>query len=190
MRPTLLVSALLVVAAAHAGGTSVDLRGTARAGERPLPDAVVWLDAPNAPPMPAARAVLDQRSLTFSPHVLAVRVGTRVEFPNHDRVLHNVFSFHDGARFDLGLYPVEATKYVRFDSPGLSRIFCNIHANMTAYVLAVDSPYFAVTGRTGEFSIAAVPPGSYTYHAWRPGGTDLTGRLTVPGDSPLEVRWP
>ena len=86
-----------------------DLRGTARAGGRPAADTVVWLDAPDAPARrQAGRVVLDQRNLTFSPRVLVVRAGTTVDFPNNDRVFHNVFSFRDGKRFDLGMYPVGA----------------------------------------------------------------------------------
>jgi hypothetical protein len=104
-------------------------------------------------------------------------------------VFHNVFSFRDGKKFDLGLYPVGVQKPVVFDKPGLSRIFCNIHPNMAAYVLAVDSPYFGVTDDRGAFAIPLVPAGRFTYHAWRPGGPDLTGALTADG-SPLDIRWP
>jgi hypothetical protein len=118
-----------------------------------------------------------------------VRVGAGVDFPNNDRVFHNVFSFRDGKKFDLGLYPVGVQKPVVFDKPGLSRIFCNIHPNMAAYVLAVDSPYFGVTDDRGAFAIPLVPSGRFTYHAWRPGGPDLTGTLLADG-SPLDIRWP
>ena len=139
---------------------SPDLHGTARVGTHAASNAVVWLDAPNAPRSTDRRkVVLDQRNLDFSPHVLAVRVGTTVDFPNNDRVFHNVFSFRDGKVFDLGMYPVGALKHVTFDRPGLSRIFCNIHPGMAAYVMAVDSPYFAVSDQSGAFTIAAVPPG-------------------------------
>src|ERR1043166_5537568 len=131
---------------------STDLHGIARSGTHPASNAVVWLDAPNAPHSTdrRRRIVLDQKNLDFSPHVLVVRVGTTVEFPNNDRVFHNVFSFHDGKTFDLGLYPVGALKRVLFDKPGLSRIFCNIHPNMAAYVMAVDTPYFGVSDKTGH----------------------------------------
>jgi plastocyanin len=151
---------------------------------------VVWLEAENAPPArQARRVVLDQRNLTFSPHVLAVRVGTTVDFPNNDRVFHNVFSFRNGKRFDLGLYPVGAVRQVKFTQAGLSRLFCNIHPNMAAYVLAVDTPYFAVTDKRGMFRIPDAPAGKYTYHAWRPGGTDLSGTVVVEAGKPLEVTW-
>ena len=154
-------------------------------------NAVVWVEAPNILPAPAPRkVVLDQRDLTFAPHVLAVGVGTVVEFPNSDRVFHNVFSFRDGRRFDLGMYPVGAVKYVTFDRPGLSRIFCNIHPNMAAYVLAVDSSYFAISDVNGAFAIPRLPAGRYIYHAWRPGAATLTGSVAPDHDLPFEVRWP
>jgi len=107
------------------------------------------------------------------------RVGTVVDFPNNDRVFHNVFSFHDGKRFDLGLYPVGTVKQVKFDHPGLSRIFCNIHPNMAAYVMVVDTPHYSVSDTDGHFTIEGVGRGSYTYHAWRPGGPALTGSAVV-----------
>ncbi|MQA29850.1 MAG: hypothetical protein GEU82_08430 [Luteitalea sp.] len=176
--------------AAAGGLAALDLAGTTRVGERPEPNAVVWLEA-GTPPRPGTRkAVLDQRNLTFSPHVLAVSIGTVVEFPNRDRVFHNVFSFRDGKRFDLGMYPVGAVKRVTFGEPGLSRIFCNIHPNMAAYVMAVDSGFSAVSDSSGRFVLAAVPPGTYTYHAWRPGGETLTGSISVDGDKSMEIRWP
>jgi len=182
---------LLVVTVSAAGTPALDLHGTARAGDRPQPNAVLWLEASNAPPSrEAKRPVLDQRNLSFSPHVLAVRVGASVDFPNNDRVFHNVFSFRDGKRFDLGLYPVGVQKPVVFDRPGLSRIFCNIHPNMAAYVYAVDSPYFGVADEHGAFTIPLVPTGTFTYHAWRPGGPDLTGKVTIDAGEPLDIRWP
>jgi plastocyanin len=170
---------------------ALNLHGTARIGTRPAPNAVVWLDAAGAPPLvQTAKVVLDQRNLDFSPAVLAVRVGTVVQFPNHDRVFHNVFSFHDGKRFDLGLYPVGTKRDVTFDHAGLSRIFCNIHPNMAAYVVAVDTPYFAVSAGDGAFAIADIPPGTYTYHAWRPGRPMLQGTVVLEPGTTLDVQWP
>jgi plastocyanin len=168
-----------------------EIRGIARVGERPQSKVVVWFDAPPSAPDPAARPrpVLDQRNLNFSPQVLAVRVGTTVDFPNNDRVFHNVFSFRDGKRFDLGVYPVGARKQVHFDRPGVSRLFCNIHPTMAAYVVAVDTPYFSVSDDEGQFSVA-LPAGAYTYHAWRAGAADLTGSVTVSGSTSLDIRWP
>jgi plastocyanin len=184
------LAAVLSLTRADAGGPGFDLHGTARAGGRSMPNAVVWLEAPNLPGEAAAvKIVLDQRNLSFSPHVLAVRVGATVDFPNNDRVFHNVFSFRDGKRFDLGMYPVGALRHVTFDRPGLSRIFCNIHPNMAAYVVTVDTPYFAVSDGSGAFTIASVIPRTYAYHAWRAGAKELTGIWSPDGDRTLTVDW-
>jgi len=186
----LVVAVFGSLASAAPAPALVDLQGTTRVGDRTEPHAVVWLDAPaGSMAARAPRTILDQRNLDFSPQVLAVRVGTVVEFPNNDRVFHNVFSFHDGKKFDLGLYPVGTMRRVIFDHPGLSRIFCNIHPNMGAHVMVVDTPYFTVSGDDGRFTIPAVPAGTYTYHAWRPGRPDLTGPVVVAPVASLELRW-
>jgi plastocyanin len=185
----LFAAALLCLAAMPAAGA--ELSGSAQAGGKPVPFAVVWLDAPAAPAfVQTKKVVLDQRNLDFNPRVLAVRVGTTVDFPNSDRVFHNVFSFRDGKKFDLGMYPVGTSRPIVFDTPGLSRVFCNIHPHMAAYVMAVDTPYFSVSDDGGAFTISGVPAGSYTYHAWRPGGQILSGSVTVDASHALEVRWP
>ena len=180
------------LAAADASSTAVTaLHGTTRLGTRAEPHAVVWLESVEPVTLAGASGVvLDQRNLDFSPNILVVQVGTIVDFPNHDRVFHNVFSFHDGKKFDLGLYPVGTLRKVRFDHPGLSRIFCNIHPNMAAYVMAVPTPYFTLSDGDGRFEIASVPPGSYTYHSWRPGRPELTGTVVVGAGATLDVHWP
>jgi plastocyanin len=189
---TMVLLALALGMAASAAPAAADLAGTARAHREPVPDAVVWLDASfPVPQVPHPKPVLDQRDLSFQPRVLAVQLGTTVQFPNHDRVFHDVFSFHDGKRFDLGLYPVGTVRNVLFDRVGLSRIFCNIHPGMSAYVMVVDTPYFAVTDRSGAFVIPGVVPGTYRYHAWRAGAAeDLEGLVTVTAGTSLDVQWP
>ena len=169
------------------------VNGIVHAGERPLANAVVWLEASGVDAASATtpgRIVLDQRNLTFYPQVLAVRVGTVVDFPNNDRVFHNVFSFRDGKRFDLGMYPVGTMRRVTFDKPGVSRLFCNIHPNMAAYVVVVDTPYFAVTDRNGVFAIAGVPQGTYSTAAWRAGSDLVKGSFSTGSGMPLDIRWP
>ena len=157
-----------------------DLRGTSRLVGKPAANVVVWLDAPDAPRTTASTIVLQQRNMAFSPRVLAAQVGTVVELPNYDRVFHNVFSFTDGKPFDLGLYPTGATKRITLDRPALSRLYCNIHPHMAAYIMAVASPYFAVSDQSGSFTIRSVPEGTYTYHAWRPGSQKLlSGTIAV-----------
>jgi plastocyanin len=187
MRCFALLVCLLWLATAPLSGA--ELVGTVQVAGRPTQHAVVWLAASGAPASPPQKVVLDQRNLAFVPHVLAVRVGTTVEFPNNDKVFHNVFSFRDGKKFDLGMYPKGTSRPIKFDTPGLARLFCNIHPNMAAYVLAVESPYFAVSKEDGTFTIQGVPAGTYTYHAWRPGGPQLTGTIAVDGSKPLEIRW-
>jgi plastocyanin len=178
----------LVLLGAPAAG--IDVPGTARFKDKPLSEAVVWIDAPGARQESSrAEIVLDQRNLKFFPHVLAVQVGTTVSFPNHDRVFHDVFSFRDGKRFELGLYPVGAVKHVPFDRPGLSRVFCNIHPGMAAYIMVVDTAHVAVSDRDGNFSIPGLPSGTYPYHAWRPGGAILNGSTEVRPGARLDVQW-
>jgi hypothetical protein len=107
-----------------------------------------------------------QHNRAFEPHVLAVQVGTVVQFPNKDHFLHNVFSLFDGKRFDLGFYEAGSSKTVKFDRAGVSFLFCNIHPEMTAAVVAVPTPYFAVSDSTGHVTIANVPDGNYVMHIW------------------------
>lgn len=186
-RLTLLTLACCLPAAV-AGGA--ELAGTAYAGDKPAEHTVVWIDVPNPPPFTQhSKVVLDQRNLAFVPHVLVVRVGTTIEFPNNDKVFHNVFSFRDGKKFDLGMYPAGTARRIVFDAPGLARVFCNIHPKMAAYVMAVDTPYYAVSNAKGAFTIANVPPGSYTYHAWRPGAQAIAGTVTIEANKALEIRW-
>ena len=101
-----------------------------------------------------------QRNKSFDPHVLVVPVGSVVAFPNHDPFFHNVFSLFEGKRFDLGLYEAGSTRDVHFDKPGISYIFCNIHPEMSAVVLALDTPYYGVSDPHGQVVIANVPAAS------------------------------
>jgi len=136
---------------------------------------VVWLTPVNDAnePIPASRTIptrqnlqLLQRNKSFQPHVLVVPAGSTVEFPNRDPFFHNVFSLFDGKRFDLGLYEGGASNSARFDHPGVSFLFCNIHPEMSAAVVVVDTPYFALSNRAGLISIANVPDGRYLLHVW------------------------
>lgn len=109
---------------------------------------------------------LVQRNKTFEPHVLIVRVGTLVQFPNRDPFFHNIFSLFNGKRFDLGLYEAGSSRTVRFDRPGVSYLFCNIHPEMSAVVIAVATPYFGLSDRSGRVTIDGVPDGQYEMQAW------------------------
>jgi plastocyanin len=131
---------------------------------------VVWLtplgDAGTPPGAAAHTPQLVQRNKSFEPHVLVVQVGAAVQFPNKDPFFHNVFSLYDGKRFDLGLYEAGSSKTVHFDRPGISFLFCNIHPEMSAVVIAVESPYYALSDRAGHVTIAGVPDGRYQMHVW------------------------
>lgn len=115
---------------------------------------------------PAWPPQLVQKNKSFEPHVLVVQVGTTVQFPNKDPFFHNVFSLFDGKRFDLGLYEGGSTNSARFDRPGVSFLFCNIHPEMSAIIVAVESPYFARSDRSGHASIPNVPNGRYRLRVW------------------------
>jgi plastocyanin len=112
------------------------------------------------------RPRLVQRNKSFEPHVLVVPVGSSVEFPNRDPFFHNVFSLFEGKRFDLGLYEAGTTRNVVFDKPGISYIFCNIHSEMSAVVIAVSTPYYGISDKRGRVAIPHVPPGRYTLRMW------------------------
>jgi plastocyanin len=112
------------------------------------------------------RQAMRQEGLTFVPHVLAVAKGTTVDFPNGDGIFHNVFSLSKAAEFDLGRYPMGSSKSVRLDTPGIVKVFCHIHSDMSGVILVVDSPFFAVPDAQGHYSIGGVPPGEYTVVGW------------------------
>ena len=153
-------------------GSGGRLRG-ASAYRRDDSEVVVWLtplDAP-APPVPAHSAAaqtpeLVQRNKSFEPHILVVQVGSLIRFPNKDPFFHNIFSMYDGKRFDLGLYEAGTSRSVKFDRPGVSYLFCNIHAEMSAVVVVLDTPYFAMSDRAGHLTIPDVPEGRYQLHVW------------------------
>jgi len=121
--------------------------------------------APSGPPRPR----LTQRDKKFDPHILVIPVGTAVEFPNRDPFFHNVFSLFEGKRFDLGLYEAGTSRLVHFDRAGVSYIFCNIHPEMSAVVIALATPYYAVSDSSGKISIANVPLGRYNTQVWAEG---------------------
>jgi plastocyanin len=131
---------------------------------------VVWLtpleSVPHSEPTAKQPLRLTQHNKSFQPHILVVPVGAVVQFPNHDPFFHNVFSLYEGKRFDLGLYEAGSTRNVSFDRPGISYIFCNIHAEMSAVVIALDTPYYGISNRRGEIVIADVPVGRYSMKTW------------------------
>jgi len=145
-----------------------------QATDRSAGGVAVWLvptgDTPAGPPsQSASHPRLVQKNKTFQPHVLVVPVGSVVEFPNRDPFFHNVFSLFEGKRFDLGLYEAGTTREVHFTKPGVSYIFCNIHPEMSAVVISIPTPYYAISDAQGEIIIPNVNVGRYILHYWYDG---------------------
>ena len=129
---------------------------------------VVWMTAlGNKEPVSAGPTTrLVQKDKGFTPHVLPITVGTTIEFPNQDPFFHDVFSIYHGKPFDLGLYESGAVRKVRFSQPGVSYIFCNIHPQMSAVVIALATSFFVTTAKDGAFRISHMPAGSYRLEVW------------------------
>jgi plastocyanin len=160
-------------------------------------DVVVWLSplksATVMPAMPARQTSyrLVQKNKMFSPHLLVVPTGSQVEFPNQDPFFHNVFSLFNGRRFDLGLYESGTSRSVRFDREGVSYIFCNIHPEMGAVVLALSTPYYGISGENGVVILHNVPPGSYRLNIWsengQPANSNVSERLVQVSTEPVHL---
>ncbi|HWZ42222.1 MAG TPA: hypothetical protein VNW97_02040 [Candidatus Saccharimonadales bacterium] len=160
---------------------------------------VVWLTPAGAAaaPEPAAtgtsatpaekgRFTLLQKNKTFEPHILVVPIGSEVDFPNRDPIFHNVFSLFEGKRFDLGLYEAGTKRSLHFNRPGISYLFCNIHPEMSAVIVAVETRYYSTSDHTGQIAISEVPAGNYILHVWREGSSigalkGLTRPISVSG---------
>jgi plastocyanin len=140
---------------------------------------VVWLTPieSSSPVRPVSQSAssqvprLVQKDKRFDPHILVVPVGAAVEFPNRDPFFHNVFSLFEGKRFDLGLYEAGTTRLVHFDRPGVSYIFCNIHPEMSAVVIALKTPYYAISDAAGRISLNSIPSGRYEMQVWAEGAS-------------------
>jgi plastocyanin len=136
-----------------------------------LAGVVIWLTPMQPDSRPASTGHpgpfrLVQKDKMFTPHIQVVPTGSSVDFPNEDPFFHNVFSLFNGKRFDLGLYESGTSRAVHFDREGVSYIFCNIHPEMGAVVLALSTPYFAISSASGVVEIHDVPPGNYHLHVW------------------------
>jgi plastocyanin len=167
---------MMSIGAAQCAEVSVHAHVSTSAGKKASSSGVVvWL-VPESSQFsgPSPEAVpshfrLVQKDKKFSPHLLVVPLGSTVDFPNLDPFFHNVFSQFNGKRFDLGLYEAGSTKTVRFDHEGISYIFCNIHPEMSAIVIALATPYVAESTEDGSVVIHNVPDGVYEMHVWAEG---------------------
>jgi plastocyanin len=181
---------------AAAGGGKYDSRKfkfVERVNYAEMRDFVVYIDQPAAkaaPPVEPAKVVtkkITQKGAVFSPRILAVLVGTTVEWPNKDEIFHNVFSISDAKQFDLGLYKHPEVKRVTFDKPGRVDVFCSIHAAMNCIILVLDTPYFDATDEHGRYSIANVPAGTYKLKAWHERLPARTVEIVVPESGEVKV---
>lgn len=179
-----LLPLLIVIAGpAFAGALKVEVR--AESGEA-VEDAVVYAvpeDGAVDAPKPAAR--MDQYNRMFVPRVLPVQTGTAVHFPNSDNIRHQVYSFSKAKKFQIPLYEGTPPEPIVFDKPGVSSLGCNIHDRMSAYIVVVDTPYFATTkDGIGEIDL---PPGKYAVHVWYPGMREGRAVETVEVDDSPSV---
>jgi len=153
---------------------------------------VVWVEAPAGKtfPAPDKHPIIDQKGLMFHPHVSVVQVGTTVEFLNSDNVAHNVFwisiSGNKKLGHNLGTWPKGEKKPFKFDQPGVAPLLCNVHPEMSAYVVISPTPYFAETDASGGFTITGVPDGAYTITAWHEGAKQQSKPVTVAGGASVD----
>jgi plastocyanin len=197
LRMGILTSLLLVAALGATAQVSLKAHVELTSGRHHLKDAsaaVVWLTPLGTTvPVPVQTSIpqLVQKNKSFQPPLVVIPVGGKVEFPNRDPFFHNVFSLFEGKRFDLGLYESGTTRTVQFDKPGVSFIFCNIHVEMNAVVIALATPYYAISDARGDIAIPNVPPGRYMMQVFHSSVSPETLRamsreITVaPGDSSL-----
>lgn len=169
-----LVGVPSAVRAADANGVGI-IKGTITIGGKPATDAVVSIEGLSKDQVKTQMArtkpqkkIIDQRNLKFIPTVVAIMVGGTVDFPNNDKTWHNVYSKGGANDFDLGLYASGKTRSKKFDKAGVSRILCNAHPNMEAFVVVKDHPFFSTTDSRGNYEIKNVPLGKVRVEIWYP----------------------
>jgi plastocyanin len=167
-----------------------NIKGTVEGGKKlKKAAAVVYLaDAKGEFKAPAKNPTMDQRNMTFIPHILAIQIGTTVDFLNNDEVRHNVFS-PDKEKYNLGTWPTGGIKPRTFTQKGVYTQLCNVHPEMEAFIIVLDTPYFTTTDKNGDFTINDVPPGEYTVKAWHEKMRFNKQKMNVPpeGDATITV---
>jgi plastocyanin len=182
------MAALTLTLAASAGSISGKVSGVS--GE-----SVVYVDtiAGKTFPAPAEHPVIDQKGLLFQPHINVVLVGTTVDFLNSDKVAHNVFwpSLMQGGKKlpgkNLGTWPTGEKRSFKFDQPGVAALLCNVHPEMTGYIVVSPTPYSAKTDKSGDYKIENVPDGQYNVVAWHEGAKSSSKAVTVAGDTKADL---
>jgi plastocyanin len=164
-------------------------KGTLRTGSE-LANVIVFIDgAPKVSPLPVMRARIVQENETFSPRVVAITVGSTVDFPNGDPFFHDVFSLSRTGTFDLGSYPRGQTKSRQFRQPGLVKVYCHIHSHMSASIMVFDHPFFTIPNTDGSFTIDGIPVGTYKVSAWHERIGDNSQPVTVEAGRASELQF-
>lgn len=178
---------LALIAGAALGLTHAEMKGTLTLADgRPARNAVVWFQGKEKG-TPLKDALIDQRNRAFSPHILVVTIGTKVAFPNNDVIFHNVFSEYHAERFDFGMYARGKSKSQVFDRGGVAVLLCSIHPDMSAYVVVVDTPYYAIADKNGKYRLPSLPSGQYTVRAWQESGSRAESTVTVGAQGSLDL---
>lgn len=153
--------------------------------------AVVFLEGVHVPAIQPMKPdpVMDQKDMTFLPHILPITVGTQVQFPNSDKVYHNAFSLSKAKSFDLGRYVTGKSKSVLFDTPGIVQVFCEIHSSMSAVIHVFDHPYFQLIESKGSYRFENIPPGTYTVTVWHEFLPQQSKTVTITDTSRQEVNF-
>jgi plastocyanin len=182
-RNLVIIAALTAVTSLVASAGTISGKVSGVSGE-----SVVYVEAIAGKtfPAPTEKPVIDQKGLMFQPHLIAVQQGATVEFLNSDKVAHNVFWISVGGNkklgHNLGTWPQGEKKAFKFDNPGAVPLLCNVHPEMSAYVVVTPTPYSAVTDKSGSYKIENVPDGSYTVTAWHEGAKNSSKPVTVAGE--------
>jgi plastocyanin len=184
-----LIFSILISVPVFAGENTGSITGKVKVSRvRRSVDVVIYLqDVPGTFKLPAKHPQLDQKNLIFIPHILPVVIGTTVDFANGDNVKHNVYSSSKTKKFNLGTYGSDITKQVTFDKEGEAALACNIHAEMSAYIVTLPNPYFAKTGNDGRFTITDIPPGQYTLKTWHEKKRPYQQKVTVEPGKATEI---
>lgn len=183
---TLLILGLATAVAGNAARVESNSEGGGISGKievrgvRDARNVVVYLeDVSDDSEPPEEKPLIDQENLVFTPHVLPVLIGTTIRFGNSDNVQHNVFSPSRGQKFNLGTFGEGVEREVTFTSPGVVAILCNVHAEMSAYIVVLENPFFVLTGPDGTFTIPDVPSGEYTISTWHEKLRDSSQKITI-----------
>ncbi len=189
MRGTLALAAVLAASPILAGTISGNVSMTDKGGRAAtdLSDAVIYVEGARATLKPA-KATMTMKAKAFLPRVVVVPVGGTVEFPNEDPIFHNVFSVSGDNRFDLDLYKRPKSGSWTFQHPGIARVYCNIHPQMSAVIVVRDNPYFTKAATDGAFVIESVPAGKYALKAWHERGGEASIDVVVPADGTVQAQ--